>query len=386
MLLAWVLLGCEGVGLEPSAGDSGVDEAGAVRIDRVEPAFGPVGGGNAVTITGAGFEGSVAVAFGNAEVSATRVGADAVVVTAPYAGAPMTVDLTVRSDLGEATLADAYTFGEASDTADTGSGDTADTGWGDTGAGGGTSGVLEFSFLVYGCPECFGLTQQAFVAASAAFHAPVRASWVDWLPAIGSCTSSFDVRPPADSFLDAGDWLYLSAGSTSIGLRGTIAADGTRYAASGVSTGDFVRSAAFDLRALGGGDLPAFDAVDAVRTPQGFDDIQPVALLNDASAAFEAVLPRSGATFSWAPSGGDGSFVVLMQVYSADGSRDLGAVLCRGADNGRLTVPGSYLSGFPRNALVAVTLQRYQIGNFPTPGGTAESVATIGAVGTGVLQ
>ncbi len=383
MLLAWALLGCDGVGLEPSVVDSGAEASGAVRIDAVEPSFGPVHGGNAVTITGTGLEGSVSVAFGNAEVSATRVGADAVVVTAPDAGATMTVDLTVRSDLGAATLVDGYTFGEGRDT---GSGDT---GSGDTGSGdtGGTSGVLEFSFLVYGCPECFGLTQQAFVSASAAFHTPVRASWVDWLPAIGACTSSFDVRPPAESFLDAGDWLYLSAGSTSIGLRATIGADGTRYAATGVSTGDFVRSAAFDLRALGGADVPAFDAVDAVRTPQGFEDIQPIALLNDASAAFEAALPRSGATFTWAPSGGDGSFVVLLQVFSGDGTRELGSVLCRGADDGRLTVPGGFLGGFPRGSLAAVTLQRYQIGNFATPGGTtAESVATIGAVGTGVLQ
>ena len=172
LLTAW-LIACDGVGLEPSAGDSGVEVAGAVRVDRVEPSFGPVGGGTAVTITGEGFEGSVTVLFGNAEVNATRVGEGTLVVETPDAGAPMTVDVTVRSDLGEATLAEGFTFGEAGDTgeADTGSDDT-----GGGGGGGGTSGVVEFGFLVYGCPECFGLTQQAFVSASAAFHAPVRAS------------------------------------------------------------------------------------------------------------------------------------------------------------------------------------------------------------------
>ncbi len=387
MSLLALLTACGGLGLEASVEDT-AEAQGSVRVDSISPAFGPVTGGTEVTLTGEGFDGAVYVAFGNAEVTAVRIAADTIVVATPDAGAPMTVDVTVRSDAGEATVTDGFTFGDGADTGgtDTGGGG-GDTGEGDTGGLSGTTGLVEFSMLVYGCPACFGLSQQAVVTANAAFHGPVRASWLDWLPAIGACVTNVSPSAPADDYFDAGDWLYLSAGSTSIGLRGTIGADGTRYAASSLATTDFIRSAAFDLRVSGGVDVPAFDAVDAVRTPQGFDDLQPIELLNDETQAFGAVIARNAATFSWAPSGGDGSFVVLMEVFRPDGSALLGNVLCRGADNGRMTVPSTYLSSFPRGALLAVTLQRYQIGNFPTPnGGTAEAVATLGAVGTGVLQ
>lgn len=374
------LLACSGVGLAPSGGDSAEGRDGAVRIEEISPGWGPVGGGTEVTIVGEGLEGRVSVAFGRAEVDAVRIAADTILVTTPDAGAPMTVDVTVRSDLGEDTLRDGFSFGEGG----TGGGDT-----GSGGSGGGSSGVgglVELSMLVYGCPSCFGLSQQSFVSANAVFHDAVRRSWLAWLPEVGSCTAEVSPQPAASRFLDAGEWVYLSAGSTSLGLRGTVDADGARYEAAGLSASDFLRSAAFDLRALGGADVDGFEAVDAVRTPQGFDDLQPIDILNDGALAFSAAIPRTGATFTWAPSGGDGTFVVLLQVFRADGSALVGNVLCRGADNGRLTVPGSFLSGFPRNALVAVTLQRYQIGNFPLPGGaTGEAVATLGAVGTGVL-
>ncbi len=397
--LPWALAACGGLGLETTVPDSG-EEASAVTVTSVTPAWGPPRGGTEVTIVGTGLEGAVRVGFGSAWVDAVRVASDTIVVASPDAGMEITVDLTVESALGSTVVPQGFSFREDAppDTGgtDTGSGDTADTGTdsggGDTGGGGGgttggVGGVVEFGYLVVACPECFGTTSQVEVTAAAAFHASTVAGWVDWLPDVGGCTTTVEPTPPTTRFLDAGDWVYLEAGSRSVGLRATGSGSSTEYAASNLDTTDFVRNAAFDVRVTGGPDLEAFTAVDAVRTPQGFDDLQPIGILGDVNTAFSQRISKRAATFTWAPSGGDGSFVVLLQAYNPAGTVLLGNVLCRGPDNGALTVPSTYLSGFPSGALLALTLSRYQIDTFDLPGGAvADSVVTMGALGTGVLQ
>ena len=397
LALPWVLAACGGIGLETTLPDTGEDAA-AVSVTSVTPAWGPPGGGTEVTIVGTGLEGAVRVGFGNAWADAVRVAADTILVASPEAGVEVTVDLTVESDLGSAVVPQGFAFRDDAppDTggSDTGSADTADTGGGggdtDTGGGGttgGVGGVVEFSYLVIACPECFGSTSQVEVSAAAAFHAPTVAGWVDWLPDVGGCTTTVAPTPPTSRFIDAGDWVYLEAGSRSVGLRATGSGSTTQYASSNLDNTDFVRNAAFDVRVTGGADLAAFTAVDAVRTPQGFDDLQPIGILGDATTAFSQRISKRAATFTWAPSGGDGSFVVLVQAYNPAGTTLLGSVLCRGRDNGTLTVPSTYLSSFPSGALLALTLSRYQIETFDLPGGAVgDSVATMGALGTGVLQ
>lgn len=372
-----LLAGCGLAGLDPYVD---TDElSGSVRVDAVEPAWGPPEGGTAVTISGAGFDGQVQVWFGNAEVGATRLDAGTLLVSTPAAGVEATVDVTVRSELGEAVLEGGFTFDD--DAPD----DTDDTVDG-TGLVGG---MIEFSLLQIACPSCFGMASDLDVYANAAFHDPVNASWTAWLPAVGTCAVNPSATVPSAARIDVGEWVYLTSGSRSVGLRKKSGADGLLYEATGLGAEDYVRNASYGLSASDGGSIGAFDVKNALLTPQGFDSLTPVEMLYvDQTSAFAAQIRRSGQAFTWSPSGGGGTFVILIAAYSGSTGDYLGQALCRDADDGSMTVPGSALSAFPANSLLAIYLYRYEIGAavLPGNGSTIESIATVGVLGTGVLK
>ena len=294
--LLLVLAGCgRAPGLDPYGNETG-EEEGLVSITSVDPHWGPPEGGTAVTITGEGFEGNIDVLFGEMELAATRIGEGQLLVTTPAAGVEITVDVTVTSDLGTGTLPGGFAFSdEAPVDTDTDT-DTVDP----TGKVGG---VVQFVLLQIACPECFGLTSELDVSANAAFHDPVDGSWTSWLPASGSCTSSPSAGGPASTLVDVGEWVYLLSGSQSIGMRRTTGADGTTYSASGLANEDYARTAYYDVSATDGGSWGSFDVTDAMLTPQGFTDIQPVELLYiQPTQAFAATISRSGTSITWAPS------------------------------------------------------------------------------------
>jgi hypothetical protein len=144
-MMALLPLGCGSLGLEPTRHLSDSD-AGPVTIVSVDPSFGPVDGGNAVTLTGTGFEGTITVGFGSATVSASKLSETTIAVTAPDAGVEATVDLTVTTDLGSVTLPGAYRFGSeppdsGQDSGDDTSGETGDSGGGSES---GVAGLLGF--------------------------------------------------------------------------------------------------------------------------------------------------------------------------------------------------------------------------------------------------
>ena len=382
-----LLGGCGTFGLDRAVADS---PTGELRIDGIDPAWGPPEGGTTVTITGSGFTGGLTVTIRRDGVDVTRIDDGTLVVESPEAGMEAAVDVVVTSSLGEVKVNDGFTFAEeepeesdADTDADADADADADTD-SDSDTDLGTSGVVEFSLLQYACPECTSQTSDLSITAAAAFHDPADTSWLDWLPRTGSCTEDLERDTPASRYDDVGDWIYLNSGGHSVGLRGSRDGSSVSYAASGISETDFVRTAFYDLSVPDGADWGAFAVVDAVETPQGFSDIQPVNLLQ-ISNPFSQRISQAGQTFTWAPSGGDGSFLVFVSVYN-DASRLLGAVLCRGADNGELDVPSAYLSRYPIGSLVLVDLWRYQIGSFPLPnGGDADAVASVGVEGTGVI-
>jgi hypothetical protein len=195
---------------------------------------------------------------------------------------------------------------------------------------------------------------------------------------------------PVSTFLDVGEWVYLTSGSHSIGLRRTSGEGGPSYEAATVDEADFVRTASYDLSVpTGGAVLGAFAVADAVTTPQGFSDIQPWQMLYvEPSQAFAAVLDRSAATVTWAPYGGSGTFIVLVGAWNASGTTYLGSLMCRGPDDGSMTLPSTWLAEWPRGALLAVYLYRWEIASSTVPvnGGTLEAVAQVGVMGTAVLD
>ncbi len=382
----FALVGCGSVGLDPvqRLDDSA---AGPVTIDGVSPSFGPVEGGNAVTIDGTGFEGTITVAFGRGDpVSAVAIDADTISVEAPYSGVEATVDLTVTTDLGSATRENGYAFGDTPP--DTGSGNGGDNG-GDNGGGSeGVAGLVEFSLLQIACPSCFGLTSELEVTADAAFHEPVSGSWVSWIPSSGSCTTSAATSTPASTYLDAGSYVYLESGSHSIGMVKTSGSGGPGYEASGLDNDDYARTASYSLDISGGPDVAAEIITGAMLTPQGFSDIQPAdTLYTTSQSAFAARISRAGQAFSWAPSGGTGQFIILIDAYDGRTGSPIGEGLCAGDDNGAMTVPSSVIGSWPSGSLLAIYFLRYQV---ETPqfasGATLEAVARVGVLGTGIVQ
>jgi RHS repeat-associated protein len=82
-------------------------------ITKISPSAGPAAGGTAVTITGTGFTGATAVAFGAAPVSHfTVVSSSQITATAPAHKAG-TVTITVTNTAGIAVQANAYTYAAA---------------------------------------------------------------------------------------------------------------------------------------------------------------------------------------------------------------------------------------------------------------------------------
>lgn len=374
--------------LPPPEGDDTADTAGdpcagqSVCIASVTPNRGPVNGGTVVEVRGVGFGGDPELRFGNAPLTVTVLGENHVQVTAPPVAVEGSVDVTVVGPSGSATMYDGFTYGDGVVTDDTGGGD--DTGSGPTGLVGG---LVESDYIAIGCPECFGLTDQLSFEVVAAFHAPVNGSWFDWMPRQGSCVQNPTAGGPASVYDDVGEWAYLTSGARSVPLRRTPSQGAILYSSGPLTQNDRVDNAAYDLSVPDGGSLGPFEVPDVLVTASGFDDIQPIALLNPAGQAFAARVSAAGAVFTWAPTGIADSFVVDLSIYNAQGTSFLGEVFCVTTDSGAFQVPSTYLSSYPNNALVAVNLYRLnrQSGVNPADGSTIEGSASIGILGTATL-
>jgi hypothetical protein len=83
-------------------------------ISRIEPATGPLGGGNVISIAGTGFDRTTTVSFGDVTMAATFIDAHTLSVeAAPSQASPGAFDVTVRNGDGtSATTTAAYTYEE----------------------------------------------------------------------------------------------------------------------------------------------------------------------------------------------------------------------------------------------------------------------------------
>ena len=55
-------------------------------------------------------------------------------------------------------------------------------------------GMVEFDYIVVGCPSCFGFLDNLAVDATAIFHEGVAGRWGDWIPSNGTCVGSQSKR------------------------------------------------------------------------------------------------------------------------------------------------------------------------------------------------
>jgi hypothetical protein len=387
VILALLALGCGRYGLENVIEDTSetadsdteppslcADEP--VCVTDVSPDHGPLAGGTTVTLTGHGFTGA-SVEFGRAALTTTVVSDETLTVVTPAAAVEAAIDITVTSDAGQWVAYDGYTY---TDRVDTGQDTGKDTGIQPSGM---IEGVVEYSYAAYGCPECFGLTSSLSFAVAAGFHSPVTGSWFSDLPPQGSCDSSSAFNPPAGAFVDVGDWVYLNAGSVSLPLRRTNGDSGVLYQGSfGESEKGW--SSFYDLEIPGSGVV----VQDVLHVTSGFSDVQPLAILNPQSTAFQATVRKQNASFTWAPTSIADEFIVHLQVFSPNGQSYLGEVICNSADNGGLTIPSGLLSSFPNNSLLAINMWRRQTNQTvnDATGHTIESASYIGLVGTATLK
>ena len=108
----------------------------------------------------------------------------------------------------------------------------------------------------------------------------------------------------------------------------------------------------------------------------------------DPSYAFTAPIYRTGMTFSWAPYDTSRTYMILLAVYSPDGSQLLGYSACTGPDQGFLAFPASALQSFPYGSLVLIHLSRHKIDFFPYEpmGSHIETHMEWEVIGTGYMQ
>ena len=172
-----LLTGCDELGLDKRAWleDSGAvldtaEPLPALRIDSLQPDWGPTAGGTAVTITGAGFDTTSAVFFGGSELTVSYLNEYTLAVTSPAAAVETAVDVTVESALGETVLPGGFSYSDSGDpTPDTGDSDSG----GDVTPTGMVGGVVEFWYQAYFCAECFSLSSQLQIMVNATFHPQV---------------------------------------------------------------------------------------------------------------------------------------------------------------------------------------------------------------------
>ena len=225
-----------------------------------------------------------------------------------------------------------------------------------------------------------GETSGVTVSFLSKFHNPISDSHMSWMPESGVCIENLVETTPSTTPVDIGAMLIaqgsvhsFSIPRVSIGTYQTTALYDTQYDRDSVYT-------------VGpSGTTDSFEFISS----HGFDYIEPVEMLYvDPSYAYAAPIRRTGATFSWGPSGSDSEFMVIVAVYTSDGSSLLGYVTCVGPDNGVINVPSTYLSHYPQYSIVAIHLSRESIieSPFELLGGYVESHMSWEVVGTGYIE
>jgi hypothetical protein len=399
-----LLVGCGTFGLDHKS-DTATRDSGealaALRIDAVVPDRAPLAGGTEVTVQGAGFEGDVTFAFGNAQVDVTVVDDETLIVVTPEVRTEATVDVEVESDLGSVTLDGGFTFsdeagGTGSGTGSgTGGGTGSGTGGGDgsgSGSGSGGSGVtigVQMDYVAIPCMDCFGLTQQVFVDTVAMFHSPTQGSWHTGLPAAGSCTTTPSTGAPVSSTLDVGGSVTLQTGGAAYALPRSNSNGLTAYLSNGMGQNDYVRNASWDLVVGDGGSWGPFTVTGALQTTSGFTDVQPIDLFEPDSWYAFAPLYTSSFQMSWAPAGVSDLVVVDIQVYDqlTGTAYPNGNIVCTSTDTGFITIPAQYFGSFYQGDLASVFIYRWDTNTATNPadGTTVEGMTVFGAIGTATL-
>ena len=242
----------------------------------------------------------------------------------------------------------------------------------------GTGGYVHYYLRQLACPACVGESQELLVEFTAKFHEPVNDSHTSWIPPLGECTDQLLITSPSTNPVDVGTSIFVEGPVHSF----TATKTGTEYYA-------YLYETEYDRGGLHNISIMDEDAEISFRSIEGYDYIEPYAMLYvDPSYAFAAPIYKSGMTFTWSPYETSRTYMILMAVYSYDGSQLLGYAACTGPDQGFMTFPGSALQQFPSQSLVLIHLSRHGISMVPYEpmGSYIETHMEWEVVGTGYLQ
>ena len=242
----------------------------------------------------------------------------------------------------------------------------------------GTGGYVHYYLRQLACPGCVGESQELLVEFTAKFHEPVNDTHTSWIPPLGECTNQLLITSPSTNPVDVGN---------------SITVQGAPHSFTATKTGDeyyaYLYETEYDRNTTHTITIPGEDEQISFRSIEGYDYIEPYAMLYvDPSYAFAAAIYKSGMTFSWSPYDTSRIYMILMAVYSYDGSQLLGYAACTGPDQGFMTFPGSALQSFPSQSLVLIHLSRHDVKMVPYEpmGSYIETHMNWEIVGTGYLQ
>ena len=215
----------------------------------------------------------------------------------------------------------------------------------------GITGYTNLHLRQVACPACVGETQEITITFSAEFHQPISDNHTSWIPSGDQCTTNLISVSPSTNPISVGPSIIVDSGFHNFGAE-QIAAG--LYQTTSIWESQLQRDTTYQVETQEGN----YNFVSS----HGFDFIEPYNMLwVDPSYAFEAPIYRSGATFTWAPTSLDSTFMITVAVYSWDGSQFLGYVTCAGPDNGIMTIPAQYLQSYQAGSLVAIHLERHKV-------------------------
>lgn len=239
-----------------------------------------------------------------------------------------------------------------------------------------TVGYSEIHFRQIACPPCVGAASEFDITATLKLHYPTSGDYTDYLQPPGTCTTNLiqthvSAQPLPSTQQAAFNGITLNPNGPGEWYNGFI----YEY--------QYERNTSYSVNSEHGVINNAFTSIE------GFDDIQPYTLLwVDPSYAYDAVISKSGTTFTWYPIVNNSLFEIIIAVYSMDGSQFLGAVSCLEEDIGSMFVPGSYFQMYPSYSITAVHLIRHRIDRVPAPdlNGYLQSHMLWEVVGTGHIE
>jgi hypothetical protein len=243
----------------------------------------------------------------------------------------------------------------------------------------GVVGYANYKLQQIACPECVGSVQGISLNFSAQFHQPISDTHTEWIPNSGECVQNLPIISPSINPIDVGSQITINGPVHSFVAPKV----GSTYQTSAIYETQYDRDSVHAVTSNILSDGFEFSS------SRGFDYIEPVSMLYvDISYAYQAPIYRSGTTFYWGPSGSEENFMVIVAVYTNNGTSLIGYTTCVSEDVGVLNIPGTYLSSYPPGSLVAIHLSRQHVELVPAYelGGYVEAHMEWEVIGTGYIQ